>query len=66
VSEHARCTRCGRVLDDGIARIFVGFSVAELEDIAYQTTLPSVRERALCAIGLLDADRERAVRMEIA
>lgn len=58
----AKCRRCGRVLDDGEARILVGFTIEELANIAIDTRDESTRGRALCAIGLLDHRLETELR----
>lgn len=55
------CERCGQHLHRGEAQVVVAFTAAELEDLAYAAPDPRVARRLACALGLLDADRERAV-----
>ncbi len=55
------CVRCGNLLHTGEGKVTVSFSLDELESIATETLDPAIRRRVLCAIGLLDEARERAV-----
>ena len=56
------CVKCGNVLHTGEGRVIVSFSADELEEIAISTADPAVSRRAICALGLLDAERaERLV-----
>ena len=64
MSDRAPCVRCGMLLHTGEGRVTVAFSPAELADLACAAG-GRVRERLLCALGLLDAELERAVRAEL-
>lgn len=65
-SARSPCVRCGTPLHTGEGRIVAAFSVLELEELAFATRDVRVREPLLCAIGLLDQERDRAVRREMA
>lgn len=60
----APCVRCGMLLHTGEGRVTVSFTPDELEALALASTDRNVSDRLLCALGLLDADRERAARRE--
>lgn len=64
MSDRAPCVRCGLLLHTGEGRVIVAFTADELEEMAWATTDANVADRLLCALGLLDADREKAVRAE--
>jgi hypothetical protein len=64
MSERAPCVRCGMILHTGEGRVMVSFTPDELEFLALASPDPNVADRLLCALGLLDADREQAARME--
>lgn len=51
-----------RVLATGEGRILIGFTVAELAEIARSTASHELLERVLTAIGLLDPELERELR----
>lgn len=51
-----------RLLHTGEGRVVVAFSLSELATIARDTLNIEVRERVLCAIGLLDETMERELR----
>lgn len=51
-----KCQQCGHVLQDGTARILMGFSVNELLELAFATADPVVRKRIALAVQLLDPD----------
>lgn len=55
------CVRCGNMLHTGEGRVTVSLSVDELEELALATTSVEVRRRLACAVGLLDAERERRI-----
>lgn len=55
------CAQCGELLHTGEAKIVVGLSLDELEELACATPSASIRRRLICAIGLLDAQRARHV-----
>jgi hypothetical protein len=59
------CVRCGLLLDATAEKVLVGLTPDELAELACGTGDPRVRERLLCALGLLDAQRERDVRAEM-
>lgn len=64
----APCVRCGnpfQVPGEGRVAVTVTFTPTELEVLAITSIDVNVRERLLCAIGLLDAKREAMVRAEI-
>jgi hypothetical protein len=46
----------------GEGRVVVAFTVAELEELALASPNHNVASRLACALGLLDAERERDVR----
>lgn len=50
-----------RLAHDGQGRVLVALTAAELEELAFATSSPDVRQRLACAVGLLDAERERAI-----
>ena len=52
------------LLHTGEGRVIVAFTPAELEELALATSDPNVSDRLLCALGLLDPDRERAARID--
>ena len=63
------CVRCGTPLwaastGEG-SRVTINFSAEELAQMAVEASGP-VRERLLCALGLIDTPLERTVRDEIA
>lgn len=58
----APCVKCGALLHTGEGRVIVSFTVDEMDELAAQTTNGAVRDRLLCAIGLLDSERERTAR----
>jgi len=58
----APCVRCGMLLHTGEGKVTVSFSVAELAELACATSDDAVRERLLCALGLLDQPLERETR----
>ncbi len=60
------CVRCGLLLHTGEGRVLVAFSVAELSELAVGAADKNVRERLLCALGLLDQDEERMARATLA
>jgi hypothetical protein len=60
------CVRCGNLLHTGEGKVIVSFSLDELVDLAFQTIDPIVRRRLICAIGLLDEERENKISNEIA
>ena len=51
--------RCGHILHTGEGKVTVSMTVTELEDLIINTTNLDLRKRLLCAIGLLDAQKER-------
>lgn len=53
------------ILHTGEGRVTVAFTPDELAELACAAPDVRVRERLLCALGLLDADRERSVRAEM-
>jgi hypothetical protein len=55
------CVRCGHILHTGEGKVTLSMTVAELEDLITQTTNLDLRKRLLCAIGLLDAQKERVL-----
>lgn len=55
------CVRCGNLLHTGEGRVTVSLSVDELEELALSTTDPAVRRRLACAVGLIDAQREKRI-----
>lgn len=55
----APCMRCGHILHTGEGKVTVSMTVTELEDLIINTTDLDLRKRLLCAIGLLDAQKER-------
>lgn len=60
------CVRCGMPLCVGEGyRVTVNFDPEELAQAAVEVSNPAVRERLLCALGLLDAGKEREVRAEL-
>lgn len=62
VSDRSPCLKCGRLLHTGEGRVLLAFTLDELETIA--TTVPDTHiiARALCALGLLDSEREQQLR----
>lgn len=64
MSERAPCVRCGLRLFIGEPRALVSFTEAELEELAFATSDPSVADRLLCALGILNPERERKARAE--
>ena len=64
-SARAPCVRCGYILHTGEGRVVVAFNLDELEDIATSVPNSAVAQRVLCAIGLLDAEREDRLRAEV-
>ncbi len=64
-SVRAPCVRCGSPLHTGEGRIVVSFTLDELEELAWAAVDRKGRQRLLCAIGLLDVERERRIRMEM-
>jgi len=60
------CARCGRIVHTGEAKIAVPMQVSEAAELAYATNDDKMRERLLCAIGLLDPGLEKQVRDDIA
>ena len=65
MSDRSPCVRCGMILHTGEGRVTVAFTPDELAELACAAPDARVRERLLCALGLLDADRERSVRAEM-
>lgn len=65
-STRAPCSRCGTILHTGEGRVTVTFSLDDLEALAWAAADYNVRQRLLCAIGLLDVERERRIRREMA
>lgn len=64
--ERAPCLRCGTVLVLEEPRVSMWFSPAELAQLAIDTTNPKVRDRALCAMGMIDHALELRTRAELA
>lgn len=64
MTDRAPCVRCGMLLHTGEGRVLVAFLLDELEELALATSDSNVSDRLLCALGLLDADRELALRTE--
>lgn len=60
----APCVRCGMLLHTGEGRVLVAFTPDELETLALASPDPNVAERLLCALGLIDAARERKARSD--
>lgn len=56
------CVRCGHILHTGEGKITVSFSTHELAELIESTTDLKVRARLLCALGLLDPEREKELR----
>lgn len=59
------CVRCGMPLHTGEGRVTVSFTPSELADLAAAATDRSVRERLLCALGLVDQQADASVRADI-
>jgi hypothetical protein len=63
------CAVCGYVsasrLHTGEARVLIGMTAPELEELVFATSNVLVRERMLSAIGLLDQHHEQTLRKEI-
>ena len=64
MTNRSSCAQCGMLLHTGEGRVVVSFTAAELEELAMACPDPDVAARVACALGLIDADRERAVRAE--
>lgn len=62
VDDLSRAHPKARMLHTGEGRVVVAFSLTELATIARDTMDIAVRERVLCAIGLLDESMERTLR----
>lgn len=62
MSEVVRCLRCGRLLHTGEGRVLVPFTTAELAELIGSTVNPVVRDRLLCALGLIDESAESELR----
>lgn len=58
------CVRCGVLLHTGEGRVTVSFSADDLASLAIDTTDPKLAERLACALGVIDPERERALRTE--
>ncbi len=54
MSDRAPCVKCGMILHTGEGRVIVSFRVSELSELALATSDRNVRDRLLCAIGMLD------------
>ena len=65
------CHRCAGCFNEQVRSTGKGLATAvvlsldELEDLAFATSDPFVRERLLCAIALHDTDREQRIRAEM-
>jgi hypothetical protein len=66
MSDRAPCVRCGMLLHTGEGRVIVSFQADELADLAVSAADKRVRERLLCALGILDEDAEDATRGALA
>lgn len=58
----APCVRCGNSLALDIPRVSMQFSPEELAQLARDTLDVNVRDRALCALGMVDQVLERHTR----
>lgn len=65
VNVRAPCVRCGMMLHTGEGRVTISFTVAELDEMVFEISNMLVRERLLCAIGLLDEAREKLLRQQL-
>ncbi len=54
MSDRAPCVKCGMILHTGEGRVTISFRVNELSELALATSDKNVRDRLLCAIGMLD------------
>lgn len=61
----SRCACCGSVLQTGEAKVLFGLTLDELEELATATSNTKLRRRLLCAIGLLDFEREMQLLREV-
>jgi hypothetical protein len=61
----APCVRCGLLLHTGEGRVTVSFQAAELAELAAATSDRNVRERLLCALGLIDDAAVSSVRADL-
>lgn len=59
MSDQAPCVRCGRLLHTGEGRILVAFTPDELDIIAISVPNAAIAARAICAMGIIDPERER-------
>jgi hypothetical protein len=62
VSDCAPCVRCGMLLHTGEGRVTVSLLPDELYELACATRDTRLRERLLCALGLIDEAKERDAR----
>jgi Zn-finger nucleic acid-binding protein len=61
------CVRCrGVYVDTGEARVMVGLTANEMVELVHGTTDARLREHLLRAISLVDPERERQERAELA
>jgi hypothetical protein len=62
VMEYRPCVRCGHILHTGEAKVSVALSTDELAELIETTLNLRTRARLLCALGLLDPEKERNLR----
>jgi hypothetical protein len=59
------CKTCGQMIHNGEGKIGVQFTLDELEELVFATSVYPVKRRLLCAIRLLDEVRADRIEEEL-